>query len=82
MRQESQWLEAVYEDYASKKRGDDVIIAQRYREFQNTIFGMEFKIQDAISSSVHLLCAEYERAAYLDGVRTGAQIILELQCGE
>lgn len=78
MRKYSDLMYAIYELYASEstdKRHESQI---DFADFDALIEDLPFAKLDAITSARNALCAKYEEAAFLDGFRTGAGLILEL----
>ena len=71
-------LDILYEEYMNTDPVDQARIGRCYRQMESYIRELPFESRDQISCSMIALCAEQERIAFLDGVRTGARLVLEL----
>ena len=72
------YLEALYFQYIDNRGADGVEIDGAYQELHRHLEGMPWTRQNDIQCSVNALCSVVERAAFLDGVRCGAQLVMEL----
>lgn len=71
-------LEAVYLTYINNQGFDGKEANQRYEHLEQTLQEYTWKKQNEIQCAVNELCAVIERKAFLDGVRAGAKLVLEL----
>lgn len=78
MEKYSDLLRAIYECCASGNNEKKYGLQPYFEAFDTLIAHLPFKDIDAITASRNALCAKYEEAAFLDGFRAGAGLILEL----
>lgn len=71
-------LEALYDGYSNADPVKQSRVNELYRRLHVLTETLCFQSQDQISCIVNELCAEYERIAYTDGLRTGALLMQEL----
>ena len=71
-------LEALWYDYSCKNPVDDGLIRQAEKKLSPVFEELSMEASDCLSDQIVELLNAYQRAAYLDGLRTGASLILEL----
>lgn len=78
MEKYSDLLQAIYECHACGNNERRYGLQLYFENFDALIEDLPFAKTDAIISARNALCAKYEEAAFLDGFRTGAGLVLEL----
>lgn len=78
MEKYSDLLRAIYECYACGNNEKRYGLQIYLEKFDVLMEDLPFSQKDAITSARNALCAKYEEAAFLDGFRSGAGMILEL----
>ena len=71
-------LEALWYDYSCKNPVDDGLIRQAEKKLSPVFEELSMEASDCLSDQIVELLNAYQRAAYLDGLRTGANLLLEL----
>ena len=71
-------LDALWYDYSCKNPVDDGLIRQAEKKLSPVFEELSMEASDCLSDQIVELLNAYQRAAYLDGLRTGASLILEL----
>ena len=71
-------LEALWYDYSCKNPVDDGLIRQAEKKLSPVFEELSMEASDCLSDQIVELLNAYQRAAYLDGLRTGTNLLLEL----
>ena len=71
-------LEALWYDYSCRNPVDDGLIRQAEKKLSPVFEELSLEASDCLSDQIVELLNAYQRAAYLDGLRTGANLLLEL----
>lgn len=71
-------LEELYSSYVNTTPEDQDRIKAAFQELHAYIQGFSFTDQDQMLCIITALCAEHDRVVFLDGIRIGARLILEL----
>lgn len=71
-------LETIYNTYFETQGYPEGIIREYYQEFDRLSEQLLPTQKDSIHNTVADLCTEYEKKGFIDGLKTGACIILEL----
>ncbi len=79
IKEEESLLDVLYAEYMNTDPVDQARLDSYYRQVEQYIQELPFHHRDQINCIMNALCAEQDRIAFLDGVRTGARLILELQ---
>ena len=74
----NQQMEALYWAYVDSRGVDGAEICQCYQKLEQLLQELPWKKQNEIQCAVNELCATVERTAFLDGLRSGAKLMLEL----
>ena len=70
-------LEALWYDYSCRNPVDDGLIRQAEKKLSPVFVELSLEASDCLSDQIVELLNAYQRAAYLDGLRTGVHLILE-----
>ena len=70
-------LEALWYDYSCRNPVDDGLIRQAEKKLSPVFEELSLEASDCLSDQIVELLNAYQRAAYLDGLRTGVHLILE-----
>ena len=70
-------LEALWYDYSCRNPVDDGLIRQAEKKLSPVFEELSWEASDCLSDQIVELLNAYQRAAYLDGLRTGLHLILE-----
>ena len=68
----------LYESYSEANRMDDDRIKTDFRELYQAMKGMPFREMDRITDPVCALCRDHERAGFVEGVKAGILLAVEL----
>lgn len=68
----------LYESYSDSNRVDDDQIKTDFRELYQAMKGMPFREMDRITDPVCALCRDHERAGFVEGVKAGILLAVEL----
>ena len=71
-------LEVIYNVYFENQGRPDGILRKHYQELDSMSEQLPDELKEAIHSIVADLCTEYERKGFIDGLKTGAHLIQEL----
>lgn len=71
-------LTLLYEAYSDSNRMDDAQIKADFNELYRLMNGMELKEMDRIIYPVCTLCRDHERSGFVEGVKVGLILGLEL----
>ena len=71
-------LTMLYEAYSDYNRLDDERITKGFEELYRQMNGMELREMDRIIYPVCTLCRDYQRAGFVEGVKVGIQLQMEL----
>ena len=71
-------LTLLYEAYAESNRMDDGTIKEDFNELYRQMNGMELREMDKISYPVCTLCRDHQRSGFVEGVKVGIQLQMEL----
>ena len=71
-------LTMLYEAYAESNRMDDGTIKEDFNELYRQMNGMGLREMDKIIYPVCTLCRDHQRAGFVEGVKVGIQLQMEL----
>ena len=71
-------LEALYVQYMESKGVDGEEVNSGYEKLYQRLQEFSRQKQNDVECAVNELCAIIERIAFLDGMRTGAMLVMEL----
>ena len=71
-------LDALWYDYSCKNPVDDGLIRQAEKKLSPVFEELSMEASDCLSDRIVELLNVYQRAAFLEGLRTGANLIREL----
>ena len=72
-------LTMLYETYSECNRLDDAQIKADFNELYQLMNGMELRDMDKIIYPVCRLCRDHERSGFIEGIKIGIALQLELQ---
>ena len=72
-------LTLLYEAYAESNKMDDGTIKEDFNELYRQINGMELREMDRIIYPVCTLCRDHQRSGFVEGVKVGIQLQMELE---
>ena len=71
-------LDVLYRHYMENRGADGEEVNRYYKKLYQLLEEFPRQKQNSIECAVNELCATVERTAFLDGIRTGAKLLLEL----
>jgi hypothetical protein len=71
-------LTLLYEAYAESNKMDDGTIKEDFNELYRLMNGMELREMDKIIYPVCTLCRDHQRTGFMEGVKVGVQLQMEL----
>lgn len=71
-------LTLLYEAYSDNNRMDNAQIKADFKELYRQLEGKDLREMDQILDPVCILCRDHERAGFVEGVKVGAILALEL----
>ena len=71
-------LTLLYEAYAESNKMDDGTIKEDFNELYRLMNGMELREIDKIIYPVCTLCRDHQRSGFVEGVKIGIQLQMEL----
>lgn len=71
-------LTLLYEAYADSNKMDDGTIKADFNELYRKMNGMELREMDRIIYPVCTLCRDHQRSGFVEGVKVGIQLQMEL----
>ena len=71
-------LTLLYEAYAESNKMDDGTIQEDFNELYRVMNGMELREMDKIIYPVCTLCRDHQRSGFVEGVKVGIQLQMEL----
>lgn len=71
-------LTLLYEVYAESNRMDYGTIKEDFNELYRLMNGMELREMDKIIYPVCTLCRDYQRSGFVEGVKVGIRLSMEL----
>ena len=78
IKEQESLLDVLYAEYMNTDPVDQARLDSYYRQVEQYIQELPFHHRDQINCIMNALCAEQDRVAFRDGVRTGARLMLEL----
>lgn len=72
-------LTLLYEAYAESSKMDDGTIKEDFNELYRLMNGMELREMDKIIYPVCTLCRDHQRSGFVEGVKVGIQLQMELE---
>ena len=72
-------LDQLYQAYAESHESDPPEISNSIKELEDFLYTLPLDDNNAVFNLCCHLCSAYERKAFLDGLKYGAQLIQELQ---
>ncbi len=72
-------LDVLWWHYAEYHKMESETIGESFRSIWNYMETLPIQDSDNLFAEVCCLCAEYERIAFINGLRLGAQLMLEIQ---
>ena len=77
--QSNSWMDAIYWQYMHSKGTDGEEVNRCYEEIYRRLHTLSRRQQMQVECAVNELGATLERIAFLDGVRIGAKLLMELE---
>ena len=77
--QSSSWMDAIYWQYVHSKGPDSEEVKRCYEKLNRHLQNLSRQQQNHVECAVNELGAMLERVAFLDGVRIGAKLLMELE---
>jgi len=74
-------LDQLYQAYAESHESDPPEISNSFKELEDFLYTLPLDDNNAVFNLCCRLCSVYERKAFIDGLKYGAQLIQELQSG-
>ena len=74
-------LDQLYQAYAESHESDPPEISNSFKELEDFLNTLPLDDNNAVFDLCCRLCSAYERKAFIDGLKYGAQLIQELQSG-
>ena len=74
-------LDQLYQAYAESHESDPPEISNSFKELEDFLYTLPLDDNNAVFNLCCRLCSAYERKAFIDGLKYGAQLIQELQSG-
>ena len=71
-------LTLLYETYTETNRMDDGTIKEDFNELYRQMNGMELREMDKIIYPVCTLCRDHQRSGFVEGVKVGIRLSMEL----
>ena len=71
-------LTMLYEAYAESNKMDDGTIKEDFNELYRQMNGMELREMDKIIYPVCTLCRDHQRSGFVEGVKVGIQLQMEM----
>ena len=71
-------LDQLYQAYAESHESDPPEISNSFKELEDFLYTLPLDDNNAVFNLCCHLCSAYERKAFLDGLKYGAQLIQEL----
>lgn len=71
-------LTMLYEAYVESNRMDDGTIKEDFNELYRQMNGMGLREMDKIIYPVCTLCRDHQRSGFMEGVKVGVQLQMEL----
>ena len=71
-------LTLLYEAYSECNRLDDAQVKEDFNELYRLMNGMELRDMDRIIYPVCKLCRDHERSGFIEGIKAGILLFLEL----
>ena len=75
-------LEILWRYHKCRDTENDAVIKEKFDMLQQYLKQLSQKRKRVVVARIGDLCAECERAAFIEGVRVGSRLILELTCRE
>ena len=72
-------LTLLYEAYADSNKMDDGTITQDFNELYRQMNGMQLRDMDKIIYPVCTLCRDHQRSGFVEGVKVGIRLRIELE---
>ena len=74
-------LDQLYQAYAESHESDPPEISNSFKELEDFLYTLPLDDNNAVFNLCCRLCSVYERKAFINGLKYGAQLIQELQSG-
>lgn len=75
---ESALLETIWRYYEGHEAEKDAVIKEKIDMIQPYLQQLSQRRRRVVVARIGDLCAEYERAAFIEGVRVGGRLVMEL----
>ena len=72
-------LDQLYQAYAESHESDPVEISGGFKELEELLCDLPLEDNNAVFMRCCHLCSAYERKAFIDGLKYGAQLIQEIK---
>ncbi|MBE6946939.1 MAG: hypothetical protein E7454_01625 [Ruminococcaceae bacterium] len=72
-------LELLYNAYANAQGADPDEIKAKFATVEDCLTGISFEMNNLIFATVCDLCLAFEKKGFMDGIRLGSHLMLELQ---
>ncbi len=74
-------LEMLYYYYSVSNPIDNAVIRCQFKELHDALHRLSIQESDTLFEVTGQLCASHERQAFIDGVKVGMRLFLELEMG-
>ena len=71
-------LDVLYRHYMESRGADGEEVSRYYKKLYQLLEKLPRQKQNSIECAVNELCATVEKVAFLDGMHSGAKLLLEL----
>lgn len=72
-------MELLYNAYANAQGADPDEIKAKFVTVEDCLTGISFEMNNLIFATVCELCIAFEKKGFMDGIRLGSHLMLELQ---
>ena len=71
-------LDQIYQAYAESHENDPPEIRDGFKELDDLLSGLSLEDNNAVWNRCCQLCTAYERKAFVDGLKYGAYLVLDI----
>ena len=72
-------LEMLYRYYHECNNADTDAVMAAFEDLYQRMHGMTLREMDRIVDVVCILCTEHEKGGFVEGIKVGTQLVLEIQ---
>ena len=72
-------LEMLYCYYSDENPIDNAVIRCRFKELDNILCHLSLPDNNSVFSLTCRLCSDYEQQAFLEGIKVGMRLLVELE---